>query len=240
MSFILQISLIGFLAGVLGTGLGGLATFFWRKPTQKSVSLLLGVASGVMLVIVLFDLLPEAISHGNLAAAGGGVFLGLLLLKLLAGYIKTESNHNQYIETGILVGLGIAMHNFPEGLAIGAGYVAASELGLGLAVVIALHNFPEGVSMATPMKAGGWSSVKVLGATLLPGIPMGAGAFCGALLSSVSPLLLAVNLGIAGGGMLYIVFHELIPQAYSSKYGLQATLGLLGGLVGGILLVLFL
>ena len=61
---------------------------------------------------------------------------------------------NSLIKTGILVGIGLALHNFPEGLAIGSGFSASPSLGLSLALVIAFHDIPEGISMAVPMKAG--------------------------------------------------------------------------------------
>ena len=240
MPFVAKITLIWLFAGVVGTGCGGLLTFFWRRPSNRSVSLLLGLAGGVMLAVVVIDLIPQAIFHSNFWYTVLGVFIGLLLLRLMAYSLKRKGERPEYIETGILVGLGIALHNFPEGLAIGAGYAATARLGLGLAVVIALHNFPEGLSMATPMKVGGWSSYQVLGASLLPGLPMGFGAFCGAVMSNLSPLILALNLGVAGGGMLYIVVYELIPKAYNFRYGLVATCGLIIGLLSGLLLVTFL
>ncbi|GAB6138185.1 ZIP family metal transporter [Halanaerobaculum tunisiense] len=240
MSELASITTIGLLAGVLGTGLGGAVTFFWRRPRDRSISLMLGIASGVMLSVVLFDLVPEAVEHSNLVYTSGGLLAGWLVLSLLAGYIKTDSQDVAYIETGILLGLGIALHNFPEGLAIGAGCVAEAELGLSLALVIALHNLPEGLALATPMNAGGWSPVKILVLAMLPGIPMGLGAFLGALLGFISPGILTLNLGFAGGGMLYIIVRELLPSAYSTKYGFQSTLGVVIGLVGGILLAILL
>ncbi|GAB6100078.1 ZIP family metal transporter [Halanaerocella petrolearia] len=240
MYLIASITIIGLLAGVVGTGLGGAISFVWRRPKDRSISLMLGVASGVMLSVVLLDLLPEAIEHSNLIYTVLGVLLGLIVLSSLAGYIKTDGEENEHIETSLLLGLGIALHNFPEGLAIGAGCIAEAKLGLSLAVVITLHNLPEGLALATPMNIGGWSPFKILGATMLPGIPMGIGAFCGALLGFISPIILTINLGFAGGGMLYIIIYELLPEAYNFRYGLYATVGLLVGLGVGTMLALFL
>ncbi len=239
MNFILVTTLIGLLAGVVGTSLGGIITLFWRKPSDKSVSFLLGLAGGVMFAIVAVDLFPQAVKFSNIIYALCGIGLGLLLLKLAAVSFKSYNQSEEYIQTGILLGLGIAIHNFPEGLAIGAGYLATVELGFGLAVVMALHNLPEGLSMAMPMNVGGWKPIKIIIATILPGIPMGFGAFCGAVMGHISPTILSVTLGFAGGGMLYIVLFELIPDAYSFRYGLYATSGLLtGGLLGVVLTLL--
>jgi ZIP family zinc transporter len=239
MSFLIEITIIGSLAGIIGTGLGGAVTFFWRRPTDKSVSWLWGLAGGIMLAIVTIDLFPEATEYGNLVYTIVGGLGGVLLLKYISYYCKVEFREG-YIQTGILLGIGIALHNFPEGLAIGAGYVATNELGLGLAVVMAVHNFPEGLSMATPLNLSGLAPHKILFYTLLPGIPMGLGALIGGLVGGISPFALAITLGLAGGGMLYITLFELIPGAYEFNYGLQASGGLIVGFsLGSLFVILF-
>ena len=237
MSYLIKITLIALLAGTLGTGLGGLVTFLWREPSARVVASLWGLAAGVMLAIVGLDLFPEAIHYGTILYTLIGSLGGVLLLKFISAYFKSEFRAG-YIETGLLLGIGIALHNFPEGLAIGAGYAAEAELGLGLAVVMAVHNFPEGLSMATPLKIGGLRAEKILLYTILPGLPMGLGALLGAGLGRVSPSTLGLTLSLAGGGMLYIIFSELIPGAYSFNYGLKATQGLILGLSLGAIFVI--
>ena len=236
MDFLLKVTSIGFLAGILGTGLGGAVTFLWRRPSDKAVSSLWGLAAGIMLAIVLIDLFPEATHYGNIVYTLVGGLGGILILKIISYYFQTRFREG-YIQTGLLLGIGIALHNFPEGLAIGAGYVATADLGLGLAVVMALHNFPEGLSMATPLNIGGIEPQKILLYTALPGIPMGLGAFLGASLGTVSQFALAITLGLAGGGMLYITLFELIPGAYSFDYGLEASGGIILGIALGTLFV---
>ena len=51
---------------------------------------------------------------------------------------------NDLLKTGIIVSIGLAIHNFPEGLAIGSGFEASMRLGLSLAIAICLHDIPEG------------------------------------------------------------------------------------------------
>ncbi len=240
MNSILLTTMVGLVAGMLGTGLGGLVTFFWRKPTNRSVSVLLGFAGGIMFSIVIIDLLPEAIENSNLFCAILGMVLGFILLNMSSCYFSHYIKESEYIQTGILLGVGIALHNFPEGLAIGAGYAVTEQLGFGLALVMAFHNFPEGLSMATPMNVGGWSPSKILFSTILPGIPMGIGAFCGAVIGDISPVFLSIILGSAGGAMLYITIFELVPGAYKFNYGLDASFGIIAGLSTGILLTIIL
>ncbi|MCT4607165.1 MAG: ZIP family metal transporter [Marinisporobacter sp.] len=229
-----SITLIGLCVGVIGTGLGGMITFFIRNPGNRFLSFILGLSSGLMLSVVCFDLLPEAFRMAQLyisilgTATGAGVvaFIDRLLPK----------GNKCFLKTGILLGVGIALHNFPEGLAIGSGFIAGSNLGIGIAIVIALHNMPEGISMAVPMRAGGVSSFKAFLYTVMAGIPMGIGAFVGAVLGGISEAFVAFFLSCAGGTMLYITCEELIPKSKSLKFKRISSFGFILGFVLGIVI----
>ena len=73
--------------------------------------------------------------------------------------------------------------------------------------------------------------------TAMAGVPMGLGALIGASLGSISPVVLSVALGFAGGAMLYIIFGELIPGAQNSGSGHAGTFGAVFGTISGILLL---
>ncbi|HOL16876.1 MAG TPA: ZIP family metal transporter [Bacillota bacterium] len=240
--FIIRVSLIGLLAGVIGTGSGGLVTYFLRKPSSSFLSGILGFSAGVMLVVVFMELLPEAIEIGGFLCGVAGLLLGIVMLLLMDLYFphhhhySDECHESRFLKAGVLLGIGIALHNIPEGLAIGAGYASGEALGLGLAVIITVQNIPEGVAMATALCIGGLHNGRVLLATALAGLPMGLGAMGGALLGSISPFFLSLSLGFAAGAMLYIVGDELIPDAHNLLSGHSATLGLVVGVVVGILL----
>ncbi len=246
MEEIARITLIGLLAGVIGTTSGGLITIVLKRPKRGMVSFFLGFAGGIMLAIVLTDLVPEAMEAGGLFPAVFGLFLGtvfLLFLDLRLPHFHlfegADEEKNSFIRAGILLGLGIALHNLPEGIAIGAGYVASPALGFALAVTIALHNVPEGIAMGCPLCAGGLKIRRVLFFTFLAGFPMGVGAFIGASLGNISPLFLSIALGFAGGAMLYIIFSELIPGAQKLAVGYSGTFGTVFGTLAGIVLLAF-
>ncbi len=138
---------------------------------------------------------------------------------------------NKILRTGFLIFLGIAIHNLPEGLAIGAGLEASPELGLYIAIAIGLHNIPEGIAVAGPLRAGGLSVIKVIFLTLLAGLMAPVGAAIGLLFFGISPLFVAGGLAFASGAMVYIVHDELVPQAHT----LHAHIAI-GGLMAGLLL----
>ncbi len=242
MNTIFLTALIGLSVGVLGTGLGGLIAFLIKSPSQRYLSFILGISSGLMLSIVSFDLLPEAFQLGHLYLGILGIGTGVLTIILLGTITPSFSRRHHaginedFIRTGILLGVGVALHNFPEGLAIGSSFMATKELGIGISIVIALHNMPEGISMATPMSIGGMPRLRAFAFTILAGIPMGLGALVGALLGEISQSFIAFSLAFAGGTMLYITCGELIPKSHSLKNGKISSYGLMIGFILGILI----
>ncbi|MGI6038020.1 MAG: ZIP family metal transporter [Limnochordia bacterium] len=241
------IGFIGLIVGVIGTGLGGVVTGLFGRPGDKVLSFFLGFAGGIMLAIVFAELMPEAIAETNLLIAMIGFVLGvasLLVLDELMPHVHHGGGHDgdaKLTKMGYMLGLGIALHNFPEGLAIGAGFVFESSLGIGLAIVLALHNIPEGIAMAAPLAAGGVGIRRVILLTFLAGIPVGIGAWLGALLGGISPIALSLALAFAGGAMLYISFDELLPEAHNHAQGGHSGVygGVFGVLVGYFLIHFF-
>jgi len=234
------ITLVGTAAGTLGTGAGAVLALGVKRPTDKLLGMMLGFSAGIMLAIVFLELLEEALKI-SFFSAFLGLLLGVVAFVLLdshfphkhfiGGDIK-DSKGGLYLKKGALIAIGVALHNFPEGMAIGAGFTTSSSLGVALAVLIALHNIPEGLAVALPLQLGGTRSVRAFLITALAGLPMGAGALVGALLGTVSTSMLGISLGFAGGAMLYIVCDELIPDVYQ----LTGAHAAIGGISAGVLL----
>ncbi|MBC7765529.1 MAG: ZIP family metal transporter [Hyphomonadaceae bacterium] len=239
-----QVTLLGFIAGLTGTGLGGLLACFISKSSNRMMSFVLELSAGLMLSVVCFDLLPHAFELSGVGLTLIGMLVGIFSLlffeKCLSQVRKNiqKSTASRLLRAGILMGIGIALHNFPEGLAVGSGFLATPQLGWSLLFVIVLHDVPEGLAMALPMKAGGMGSAKAAFYTLLSGVPMGVGALCGAVLGEISPAFIAVCLGFAGGAMLYIVCGDLIPESKSLHRGRFSTIGNMIGIILGILIAL--
>ena len=242
MNEILKTTLIGLFFGTFGTTIGGIIGVKFKNPSKKFLSFILAFASGLMLAIVCFDLLPEAFNLTNLPTAFLGIFLGIVMMiicdllvdKKFNNSNKFKQNKNDLLKTGIIVSIGLALHNFPEGLAIGSGFGASIKLGLSLAIAICLHDIPEGISMAVPMKNGGIKKGKVIFYVVLSGITTGIGAFFGAIIGEISQSVIAMCLAFAAGAMIYIVSGELTPEANSLYKGRMSAIGSILGLLIGI------
>lgn len=171
--------------------------------------------------IICFDLLPEALGISNIVYAILGTVIGIITMIVCDLIVEkkftiketSKIQKGNLLRTGIIVSIGLAIHNFPEGLAIGSGFEASLKLGLSLAIAICLHDIPEGISMAVPMKNGGMRIRKVIFYVILSGITTGIGAFFGAIVGSISETIISLNLSFAAGAMLYIVSGELIPES---------------------------
>ncbi len=247
--------LYSFLAGI-STVVGAVLVMIFGMPGKRFLSGILGFAAGVMLAISLFDLMPEALELGSVATVIISFLLGVGLMYLLdiliphahisaADEVEVENSHNgsarkafpdkNMLRIGYLIFFGIALHNLPEGLAIGAGLEASPELGLYIAIALGLHNIPEGIAVAGPLRFGGLSFFRVLFLTLLAGLMAPVGAALGLLFFGISPVFVSAGLAFAAGAMVYIVLDELIPQAHELNSHIS-----IGGLILGLLVVFIL
>ena len=275
------------VAGVVGTGLGGLLGVLFTRNSEKIVSLLLSFAGGVMVSIVCLDLLADALgqdpgSVGHVFLVVGMTAVGFGLIYLLNAIIDKKTNpqvkhidkrhpktadqlseliHSDHYEehkkeyaqtkeqksrrqlfmAGLVMAFAIALHNFPEGMVIGASYANDEATGgvggLAAAIVIGLHNIPEGMAVSVPLDAGGMGKVKATILTALTGAPTILGAMLGYFLGSLSPLMLALSLSFASGAMLYVVFGELLPESILMWRSKAPAFAMLAGLLVGVVIL---
>ena len=150
---ILKTTLLGLFFGTFGTTLGGIIGVKFKSTSNKFLSFILAFASGLMMSVICFDLIPEALGISNIVNIIIGIILGIIVMifcdeivkRKFSSNIKVENKKGKLLKTGIIVSIGLAIHNFPEGLAIGSGFEASLKLGLGLAIAICIHDIPEGI-----------------------------------------------------------------------------------------------
>ena len=245
MNEILKTTFMGLFFGTFGTTIGGIIGISFKKISNKFLSFILSLASGLMLSIVSFDLIPEAIKNTKLINIILGLLLGIIVMLICDIAVQyrfdlvKKNKNNSLLKTGIIVSIGLALHNFPEGLAIGSGFGVSFVLGYSLALAICLHDIPEGISMAVPLKVGGINRLKVLILVFLSGITTGVGAFLGATVEGISKGIIGINLSFAAGAMLYIVLSHLQPEANKIYSGNIVNFGNILGFILGMLTLNF-
>ena len=237
-------TLLGLFVGLSGTLIGGWLVLKRDLTKATQQGWLLGFSGGIMLIVVLLDLWPEAWYFGGALSTFGGSVIGMLLVQFAEPLLRfipwyQQRRFSRFAKVGILLGLGIGFHNFPEGVALGTVFTANQAISkwMGLALLMALHNIPEGMVMAAALKFGKVSVIKIAWALFLVELPMAGGATLGAFLGELSPQMVALALGFAGGAMFLLVLKELIPLAKKIAGAFWIGYGLTIGALIGVLLV---
>ena len=192
-----------------------------------------------MIGISLLSLIPHSLETGTpfstiFGFISGGIFLWLIDI-LLPHIHKTEIDCDKYLKMGYFIALGIAFHNLPEGIAIGASNAVSDELGTFTALAIGLHNIAEGLSVAMPLCLGKIGKRRVVFITTLTGLSTFLGTVIGLALVQVSSLFISFSMAFAAGAMIYIVSDELIPQSHSS-HSEFANVGVMLGITFALLM----
>lgn len=219
---------------------GGIIGAYLNITSKKFLSFILEFASGIMTAIICFNLIPESLKIINISLTVSGILIGIFTMIYCSKIVdkrllNDKKTNNNLFKSGIVIAIGIAIHNLPEGLAIGAGFESSESLGYTLALAIAIHDIPEGISVALPIKSGGYSKTKSVLITALSGFTTAIGATLGAIIGSISPTLIGLSLSFASGAMLYIVSCELIPESKSIYKGNFSSFGNILGLLLGLI-----
>jgi len=239
MNGILAAFLLSLVAGA-ATGIGGLLVLVARRVSDRVVSVSMGFASGVMLLVSFNNLFLEAeqlITHFLLIVTFS---LGVLIigaLDLILPHIELTAKQNRrntrIYRAGLLILLGITLHNFPEGFAVAAGYTYLPRLGVIIAIAIMLHNVPEGIATAVPLSVAGMKKFRIAVTTFLSGLAEPVGALIGAVALSIvaTPIAIGCSLAFAAGVMTYITADELIPVAHEYGHKHMVSVSLLLGII---------
>ena len=230
----------------LGTAVGAACVFFLRGAMNRLLQrALMGFAAGVMVAASVWSLIIPAMEQSahleKLAflPALVGVWGGFLFL-LLLDHVIPHLHLNSQCPEGKACGLGkstmmvlaVALHNLPEGMAVGvviAGWLTGSEGitaagALALSLGIALQNLPEGAIISMPLKSGGMGRGKAFGYGVLSGVVEPLGAVLTIVLAEVLVPALPYLLSFSAGAMLYVVVEELIPEMSEGEHSNVGTI----------------
>lgn len=244
-------ALLGGSVAALATALGTLPVLFSQKLPERLQDTLFGFGAGVMLAASAFSLIiPGLEAARNVGVFGGGswaaggvigsaILLGGAALMLMDRVLPHEhfikgregQTARQLRRTWLFV-FAIALHNVPEGLAIGVGYAANNGLRAdALTTGIAIQDVPEGLVVAVALLAAGYSRVFAVLIGMASGLVEPLGAVLGAAVVGHSAMLLPWGLGFAAGAMLFVISHEIIPESHRKGHEAFATSGLMVGFV---------
>jgi ZIP family zinc transporter len=243
--FALVVSLLAGLATIIGSLIGLLTC----DPSPRFLTITLGFSAGAMLLFSFTELLQSGIQSLGPTMAYICFFAGILLMFLIDALIphaymgercdlrdkpskQPDPDRAKLTRTGVLLAVGIAIHNFPEGMASFAGAIQDPHLGIAIALAIALHNIPEGLAVSALMYSATGSRRNAFLWAFLAGIaePLGAALTALAIVPKLNDAVLSAMLSIVAGIMVFISLDELIPISRSFGEDHLSIIGMIMGM----------
>ncbi len=222
----------------------GVAIAFFLKKQQKVLDFIFAFALSLLLMLIILDLLSEAIEHLGLAQIYLFILfvaLGLLIFKVLDDLIPEHEDHKMskkevrknIVHIGFLATIALIIHNIVEGMAI---YLTASNdisLGVMMSIGVGLHNIPLGIIITTTLNM---SETKLSKYILCLG-SLFISSFIGGLIpyllniNTVSDTVIGSLLSLTIGMLLYIIIFELYPKVRKTKNKSITIIGLSCGII---------
>lgn len=216
--------LITSIAG-LSTMLGMIPIFLKIKNKDNIINASLSFASGVMLSVSIFSLLPESLNLLGDKYNGKGIFVVVLLFVVIGIFLASfidkifKNIDNKLYKLGIINCIALMLHNIPEGILTFSTTTVNVSLGITLALSILFHNIPEGISISIPIYYSTNSKFKAFLYTFISGFSeiLGAVITYIFLYKYINNSFIGVVLSLTVGIMSYISLQELLPTAIKYK-----------------------
>lgn len=242
----MRYALWGGFAGFALTIAGAIPGFFLKALPQKIEDSLLGLAAGMMLAASSFSLIIPGLKAGDAITGNAllgaltvvfGMALGVMLMLGMDEFTPHEHAHTgtygpeaRRLSRIWLFVLAIALHNLPEGMAIGVSFAQGDlQVGIPLTSAIAMQDVPEGLAVVMALRSVGYSSLKSVVIASITGLLEPLGSVIGLTLSSGLAIAYPVGLGLAAGAMIFVVSNEVIPETHRNGNQRFATIGLVVG-----------
>ncbi|MBI4232233.1 ZIP family metal transporter [Candidatus Peregrinibacteria bacterium] len=199
----------------------GLITFPLKAEKLKHFMIsMISLSAGALLGDAFLHLLPELIEEGDFTSTAGlyiisGIAFSFIIEKIIHWrhcHHPTTSAHPHPFAWMNLFGDGI--HNFIDGLIIGAAFLVSIPVGIATALAVILHEIPQEIGDFGVLLAGGFSRSKALLLNLATALASVLGAVIALLIGQASEHLTAFIIPFAIGGFIYIAAADLIPELH--------------------------
>ena len=207
------------------------------RISLRTIGLIMGFGSGVLISAVAFDLVQEAFDkssgHGWVA---GGLFAGCLvffggdwLIDHLGGSQRKDPDGNQESGSALSIVLGSVLDGIPESMVIGLTIFEGGAVGAAYLAAVFISNLPESISSTSGLATSGWKKSRILWMWIAIAVISGLASLAGyGLFQNSSPDTVAFVLAFAAGAILTMLAETMMPEAFEhggKLVGVVTTLG---------------
>ena len=206
-----------------GVSLTGGLLLLASKHRQKLAHYATAFAAGALLAAAFIDLLPEAISNGDVKIVCLFTLIGILAFFLLEGFVKWFHSHQQHGKKESsdpvvpLIIIGDTIHNFIDGIAIAAGFLVDPTMGIVVVVAVAAHEIPQEIGDFGMLLHKGVKRGKVILFNALSSLATVIGAVIFFLIGEQNDFPLEPTLALIAGFFIYIAVSDIIPSIHNEK-----------------------
>src|SRR5438105_4291902 len=218
-------SLLFALAAALANVLGGFIVTS-NEWAHRSLRYFIALGSGFMLGTVFLEMFPESLALTMSAPIL--VLLGYFIVHMFEHTFAThlhfgeEIHHDELVNpvVGISAFIGMIVHTFFDGVAIGAGFIVSPSVGLLIFLAVLLHKIPDGFTISSIVITSGHSKRSALGAASA----LGGSTLIGVLAVHLLGGSVSYALPISTGSTLYVAATDLMPEVNREKGAKMAIL----------------
>ena len=233
--------LVGGSALVLGAAIAYFVTIPFRV-----VAAVMAFGSGVLISALSFELMDNAYDKGGTIGVTIGFLSGALIYSAANVAVNRAGGHNRKRSrqpqqaaaegTGMAIAIGAVIDGIPESVAIGAGLLEGAGVSLVTVLAVFLSNIPEALSSAAGMRQSGRSGIYVFGVWGGIALLSGIAAFVGNVaLVGTDPVVIAIVLAVAAGGILAMIVDTMIPEAFEVAHEVAGIITVIGFLLAFLL-----
>ena len=235
-------ALIGTYVGIIPVMIGLLWLPFIKNISRSKYVFFLSLTVGLLLFLGI-DATEEAVRVSNEDLSGS--FNGILLISTVTilsfiGLYYTgnkltaslDSSISKPLAVGLMISIGIGLHNLGEGLAIGAA-VGLGQIALSTFLIIgfALHNTTEGIAIAAPLAKGKTSIPKFTALGFIAGAPAIFGAWIGGFLYSPISAIIFLSIGVGAIFQVIVMILQWIRQEDKTLSSISVAAGIATGMI---------
>lgn len=205
------------------------------KVLYRILYLLIGFSAGALIGGAFLHLLPEALEQAKSNSVFFYTILGFICFFILEKYFYWRHCHNGVCDVHVFTYLnliGDGIHNFSDGLVIGASFIINIKFGIITTLVIIFHEIPQEIGDFGVLVYGGFNKIKALVYNFIFALSCILGTIIGYLLSQKTGQFSGFLLPFTAGGFIYVASCDLIPELHKQPSLKRATWSLVAFLLG--------